>query len=97
MLNSDDVKKIAFLARLGLTEEEIDKFAPQLSSVLEYMDILNEVDTDGVEPTSQVTGLTTVSQEDLVLNEYDPEELLKVTEMPLERHQIRVKSVFKDE
>lgn len=94
MIDKDDVKHIARLARLGLTDEEISKFSGQLSSVFEYMGILNEVDTEGVEPTSQVTGLKTVAQADEIENKYDPDELLMCTEMPKERHQIRVKPVF---
>ena len=94
MINEDDVKHIARLARLGLGDKEIKKFSGQLASVFEYMQILNEVDTDGVEPTEQVTGLRSVMEPDEIFNGDDPDELLKCTEMPLERHQIRVKPVF---
>lgn len=94
MIDKDDVKHIARLARLGLTDEETTRFSGQLSSVFEYMGILNEVSTEGVEPTSQVTGLKTVAQADEIEKKYDSDELLMCTEMPKERHQIRVKPVF---
>ncbi len=50
-----DVEKIAELARLELTAEEIDSFAEQLSSILGHIDKLNELDTTGVEPMSHST------------------------------------------
>ncbi|MFA7244001.1 MAG: Asp-tRNA(Asn)/Glu-tRNA(Gln) amidotransferase subunit GatC [Patescibacteria group bacterium] len=65
-LSKTDVEYIAKLARLNLSEPEKDKFARQLSSVLEYVDQLSEVNTENVEPTAQVTGLTNISREDIV-------------------------------
>jgi len=76
-LTHDEVKNIAKLARLELKEEEVEKFTTQLSSILDYIDQLNEVDTDNVEPTYQVTGLKTVVREDLVDQCETQEELVK--------------------
>jgi len=59
-LTTDDVKHVAKLANLPLTDEEIKKFQEQLSSVVSYIDELQEVDTKDVEPTSQTTGLENV-------------------------------------
>lgn len=59
-----EVKKIAELARLELTPEEEVRHAETISAVLEYMKILNEVDTNGVEGTYQVTGLENVTRAD---------------------------------
>ncbi len=64
MLSIEEVEHIADLARLELTEEEKAMFAEQLSSILDYVQKLNEVDTEGVEPTSQVTGLENVMRPD---------------------------------
>ena len=61
-----DVDRVAKLARLPLTDDEKKLFASQLSSVLSYVAKLNEVDTNNVEPTAQVTGLTNVFREDAV-------------------------------
>ncbi len=94
MLNKDQVKHIAKLARLGLTEAEVEKFAPQLSSILEYVAVLEEVNTDKVEGTSQVTGLQSVTRKDEVKRFTNKEELLACTELPLEREQIKVKPVI---
>lgn len=59
-----EVKNIARLARIDLTAQEEKRHAETISAVLDYMKILNEVDTVGVEPTSQVTGLEDVARED---------------------------------
>ena len=50
-----DVRYVADLAHLELTEEEIKKYLPQLDSVLEYVQKLNELDTSAIEPMAQVT------------------------------------------
>ncbi|MFC1780147.1 Asp-tRNA(Asn)/Glu-tRNA(Gln) amidotransferase subunit GatC [Patescibacteria group bacterium] len=56
-ITEKDVLHIASLARIKLSKDEVKKFQKQLGSIIEYFDKLNEVDTKGVEPTSQVTGL----------------------------------------
>ncbi len=64
-----DVKHIADLSNLVLSDEEIAKFTPQLDKIIEFVSTLNEVDTKDVEPTSQTTGLTNVLREDVVKSE----------------------------
>lgn len=54
-LTEKDVRYVAELAHLELTEEERERFLPQLDSILQYMQKLNELDTAGVEPMPQVT------------------------------------------
>lgn len=97
-LTKDQVKHVAKLARLGLSEADTSKFQTQLSGILDYVEQLNEVKTDGVEPTAQVTGLVNVVREDEVLTGdarlADPAELLKCTNLPIEKNQIKVKNVF---
>lgn len=63
-LSIAEVKKIAELARIELTADEEKRHAVTISAVLDYMKILNEVDTQGVAPTSQVTGLEDVTRAD---------------------------------
>ncbi len=65
-LTQKEVEHVAKLARLDLTTEEREKFAKQLSSILDYVSQLGKVATEGVEPTSQVTGLLDVIREDKV-------------------------------
>lgn len=91
MLSDDQVKHVAKLARIKLTDEEVKKFGPQLSKVLDYMDILNEVDTKNVAETSQVTGLSNVMEKDEILTAQSTrEELLDCTELPVESKQVKV-------
>jgi len=65
-LSKDEIQYIAKLARLELTDEELEKYGGQLSAVLSYIDQLKEVDVKGVEPTAQVTGMTNVLRDDKV-------------------------------
>ncbi len=64
MLTKDQVQHLAKLSRLELSEAEVIKFQGQLSSILAYVDKLKEVDTTGVEPTAQVTGLENIARAD---------------------------------
>ncbi|MDD4900843.1 MAG: Asp-tRNA(Asn)/Glu-tRNA(Gln) amidotransferase subunit GatC [Patescibacteria group bacterium] len=63
-LSQEEVKHIAELARLELTDQELEKYGGQLSAVLDYIDQLKEVDVEGVAPTAQVTGLENIWRED---------------------------------
>lgn len=72
-----DVKKVAKLANLPLSDDETKKFESQLEETLEYIKNLEEVDTEGIEPTSQVTGLENVTREDVTLPSLSQEEALK--------------------
>ncbi|MFA7253666.1 MAG: Asp-tRNA(Asn)/Glu-tRNA(Gln) amidotransferase subunit GatC [Patescibacteria group bacterium] len=65
-LTAEEVLHIARLSKLELSKEETGKYQEQLSSILAYVEQLNEVDTDGVEPTANVTGLENVEREDIV-------------------------------
>ena len=65
-LTKDEIIHIAQLSKIELTDAEIEKFLHQLSSIVDYISELSEVDVKGVEPTSQTTGLTDVYREDLV-------------------------------
>lgn len=77
-LTRDDVLKLARLARLDLSEEEISEFTKELSAILQYVEQLGAADTSGLEPTNQVTGLTNVYRADTVVDYgYKPSELLK--------------------
>lgn len=96
MLTEEQVRHIAKLARIELTEEEVKKFTVQIGGVLEYVDVLQEVDTEGVPETSQVTGLTNVMEEDEIQpSQSSREELLGCSELPVDSNQIRVPRVVK--
>lgn len=59
-LTLDQVRHLARLARLTLTPEEENRFCKELTDILRYVETLQEVNTDNVQPTSQVTGLCNV-------------------------------------
>lgn len=67
-LTNDDVLHVAKLAKLDLTKSEVDKFASQLSNVIDYFGELSKAETEGVEATSQTTGLENVYREDIAQN-----------------------------
>ena len=94
-LSRSEIKHIADLARLDLTDQELKIYGDQLSNVLSYIDQIKEVDTTNVEPTAQVTGLENVLREDRVEN-WDPDEreaaLKQAPEM--ENNQVKVKRVL---
>jgi aspartyl-tRNA(Asn)/glutamyl-tRNA(Gln) amidotransferase subunit C len=71
-----DVEHVADLARLDLSEEEKDRYAGQLNAILKYAEKLNELDTDGVEPTSHVLPLANVMREDEVRPSWPVEKVL---------------------
>lgn len=76
-LSLEDVRHVAMLARLGLTEEEMVTMQEQLSSILGHIDVLNELDTDTISPTAQVVQLTNVMRADEVIERFDQETALK--------------------
>jgi aspartyl-tRNA(Asn)/glutamyl-tRNA(Gln) amidotransferase subunit C len=91
-----EVKKIAQLSRIYLTPEEEQRYAVTISAVLEYMTILNEVDTSQVEATTQVTGLEDVLRVDEVIESPIKKEL--IAQMPsIEHDELMVPAVFADE
>ena len=77
-LSHEDILKLATLSRLDLSEEEISRFNGELNAILNYVELLNEVDVTGLKPTSQVTGLENVTRADEILDYgYGQAELLK--------------------
>lgn len=63
-LTKDDVLKLARLAKLELTDDELNHFTKELAEILGYVQQLQDVDVKGIDPTSQVTGLTNVMRDD---------------------------------
>jgi aspartyl-tRNA(Asn)/glutamyl-tRNA(Gln) amidotransferase subunit C len=64
LLTREEVRHVAMLARLGLSDEEVETLRSQLGQVLEYIDILQGVDTSAVDPTAQVLSSWNVSRPD---------------------------------
>ena len=63
-LSREQVQHIARLARVGLSEEDIERFSEQLSEILDYFERLKQVDTEGVPPTAHTLPLHNVFRED---------------------------------
>jgi aspartyl-tRNA(Asn)/glutamyl-tRNA(Gln) amidotransferase subunit C len=85
VINVDQVKHVAKLARLSLTEDECTEFTAQLGKIIGYFDELSAVDTTGVEPMSHPIPVTNVLREDVVVQTAGREVLMKgapVTEGP---------------
>ena len=59
-LSEDDVRHLASLARIGMTDDDVQKFRTDLSSILDHFDVLAAIDTDGVEPTNNGADLLNV-------------------------------------
>ncbi len=94
MLDEKKVRKIADLARLGLSDDEVVKFQGQLSGILDWVDMLKEVDIENVDPLYQVTGLSSVLREDEVERFGDPDALLENSPLEVKACQVKVKRII---
>ena len=92
-LSNDQVRHIAKLARLNLSDAEVKKFSKELTSILDYIDRLQEVDTKDVEPLKSITGISNAEREDEVRTDGpDPDALLECSPLPIVEHQIETPS-----
>jgi aspartyl-tRNA(Asn)/glutamyl-tRNA(Gln) amidotransferase subunit C len=81
-----DVEKIAELARLKFTDKELENFTPQMNEILSYMDKLNELDTENVNPLSHPVEQTNVFREDKLKPSISTENALKNAPSKDEHH-----------
>lgn len=99
MIKKEDVRHIAKLARLGITVEEEGKFQKDLSSVLEYIELLNEVNVSDIEPTFHTTenyiDKKRIMREDKASRESEEtiDQLIKAVPHKKGRH-VKVKAIF---
>ena len=75
-IDADKVRKVAKLARLDLTDAEIQQFAGQLSAILEYVQKMNELDTSGVEPLAHCLPISNCFRPDVVTESLGTEKTL---------------------
>jgi aspartyl-tRNA(Asn)/glutamyl-tRNA(Gln) amidotransferase subunit C len=75
-LSREEVQHIALLARLGMTDAELERFREQLSNILENFQILQQVDTTDVLPTAQSIPLQNVTRDDEVTSSLPPDDVL---------------------
>jgi len=92
-LTRDDVLHIALLARLGLTETEVEKFRAQLSNILENFEILQQVDTTDIPPTAQSVALQNIVRDDEVAESL-PQSQILANAPQKERNFFKVRAVL---
>ncbi|HAP79279.1 MAG TPA: Asp-tRNA(Asn)/Glu-tRNA(Gln) amidotransferase GatCAB subunit C [Ruminococcus sp.] len=76
-ITNELVSYVANLSRIKLDENEISEMQSQMSEIVNYMDILNQLDTENVEPLSHIFNITNVMRDDEVKASYEREEILK--------------------
>lgn len=92
-ITKEQVMHVANLARLSVTDEEAEVFTEQLDAIITYAELLNELDTDGVEPTTHVLDVRNVVREDEVRESLPREEALKNAPDQLDG-QVKVPSIL---
>jgi len=92
-LSYDQVKHIAWLARVGLEQDEVEKFSMQLSNILENFEILQEADTTNITPATQTTPLQNVFREDEASESY-PQKQVMANAPRQEENCFRVKAIL---
>ncbi len=94
-LSKEEVKHVAHLARLAITDEEAEKFAEQLGKITDFAEQLNELDTTNVAPTSHVLPIVNVMREDVAVKGLDRDVMmLNVKEQ--EAGQVKVPPILED-
>lgn len=93
MLTKKDVVYVSKLARIGLSDKEIEYFTQQLEAILEYIAKLNKLDVSQVEPTSHVLPLKNVYMDDVLKKPLPVDEVMKLT-TEKDRNQFRVPKVI---
>ena len=93
-ITRDDVLKLARLSKIKLADGEVDKFVVELGEIVKYVEQINSVDNEGLEPTDQVTGLKNIMRLDEVHDyQQTTDELLK-NAPDREKNLIKVKRVL---
>lgn len=84
MIDRDQVLHVARLARLRLSEEEVERMASELSGILDHVDRISQLDLDGVEPTAHVLPLENVLRADEPRPSWPPEQVLEQAPDPVD-------------
>lgn len=92
-LTADDVRHIALLARIGMTDEDVENMRTDLSNIMDQFEALTEVDTEGVEPTGHSSDVTSVMRDDVSRPSLPKEDVL-ANAPNREDDRIRVKAVM---
>lgn len=94
-LDREEVLRIALLARLGVSDADVEIFREQLSNILENFEVLNQVDTADISPTAQSIPLENVMRHDEIEPSYSPKEVM-ANAPQAEGDQFRVRAVLEE-
>ncbi len=75
-ISREEVEHVAYLARIGLTEDEKRRFQHQLSDILQHVAMINQLNTDAIPPTAQVIPLQNVMRPDSARPSFPPEAII---------------------
>ena len=92
-LTAEEVRHIAALARIGMTEEEVRRMGEEMSQILDNFDVLEQVDTEGVEPTGHSVEVTSVMRDDVAADSSPVDDVL-ANAPTREEDLIRVRAVL---
>ena len=92
-VSKDDVRHLATLSQINVSDEQAEALTTQLDNIVKYINMLDELDTEGVEPTFQVTGLQNVMRDDAI-EEQLPRETLLALAPDQEAGQVKVPKVL---
>ena len=95
-LNREEVLHIARLARMGISDDEVDKLSEQLSDILDNFEVLQQVITDNVLPTAQSIALNNVMRDDTVAASYTQDDILSNAPRR-EQDYFKIHAVLEDE
>lgn len=77
MISKEEIKQVSDLCMLDFTDDEIDELRNEMTKILDHINVISEVDADGIEPTYFVNDRVQKLREDLVVESMDKEEVLK--------------------
>ena len=92
-ITDDEVRHIATLARIGMTDEEVERMRDEMSQILESFDILQQIDTESVEPTGHSVDLDSVVRSDEI-TESSPVDDVLLNTPATEDDFVRVRAVL---
>lgn len=94
-ITTDEVRHLARLSSLRLDEGELVNLTNDIEQILQYVDQLADLDTDNIEPTYQVTGLTNVFRDDEIIDySLSTEQMIELSEGGVENNQVKVPKVL---
>ena len=92
-ITSEEIRHLSVLTRISMTDDEVEIMRDQMADILDSIEVLREVDTDGIEPTAHSVGLDSVMREDVSSDSISLEDALSNAPL-IEGDFIRVRAVL---